>query len=43
VIAADDPTLEQTAKRFNRLRVDFAAHKLIAFVRDEPMRITDLL
>jgi hypothetical protein len=35
VVAAHDAASEQRPKRFNRLRMDFAAHKFIGLVRDE--------
>ncbi|MFZ0247264.1 MAG: hypothetical protein WAL68_16430 [Candidatus Binatus sp.] len=43
VVVPNDPTLEQRPERFDGLRMNFAPNEFIAFVRDEPMRITDLL
>lgn len=43
VVRADHSALEQRPERFDGLRMNFAPNEFIAFVRDEPMRITDLL
>ena len=43
VIAAHNAAPEQRPEQFDGLRMNFAPNEFIAFVRDELMRITDLL